>query len=100
MNISQLNQAQQQMEDLSGKLFAVAENYPQLRSDQVVVELQRGIRDAEEHLQAARRLYNSSAANYNAAIAMFPASLLAQGRQPLEFFQADAKKREDVTISL
>ena len=57
MSIEELNSAQQQIDSLSGRLFAVAEGYPELRSSEVFAELQRGIRDAEEHLQAARRLY-------------------------------------------
>ena len=99
MSVTEMNEAQQQMDSLSGELFAVAENYPELRSSDVFVELQRGIRDAEEHLQAARRLYNSSVTAYNTAIAMFPAKLLAGSRQPKEFFAADASKREDVKMT-
>ena len=99
MSIAEMNDAQQQMDALSGKFFAMAENYPELRSSDVFAELQRGIRDAEEHLQAARRLYNSNVTAYNTAIAMFPAKLLAGSRQPKEFFVADASKREDVKMS-
>lgn len=99
MSIGELNDAQQQMDSLSGKLFAVAEGYPELRSSQVFVELQRGIRDAEEHLQAARRLYNTSVTAYNTAIDLFPAKLLAGGRQPKEFFAAEGYKREDVKMT-
>ena len=99
MSIGELNDAQQQMDSLSGKLFAVAEGYPELRSSDVFLELQRGIRDAEEHLQAARRLYNTSVTAYNTAIAMFPAKLLAGGRQPKEFFAAEEGKREDVKMT-
>ena len=99
MSVVEMNDAQQQMDALRGKIFAVAENYPELRSSDVFVELQRGIRDAEEHLQAARRLYNSSVTAYNTAIAMFPAKLLAGSRQPKEFFAADASKREDVKMT-
>ena len=99
MSIGELNDAQQQMDSLSGKLFAVAEGYPELRSSQVFVELQRGIRDAEEHLQAARRLYNTSVTAYNTAIALFPAKLLAGGRLPKEFFAAEGYKREDVKMT-
>ena len=99
MSVAEMNDAQQQMDSLSGKLFAVAEGYPELRSSDVFVELQRGIRDAEEHLQAARRLYNTSVTSYNTAIAMFPAKILAGSRQPKEFFAADAGKREDVKMT-
>ena len=99
MSVAELNDAQQQMDALSGRLFAVAEGYPELRSSEVFVELQRGIRDAEEHLQAARRLYNSNVTAYNTAIAMFPAKILAGSHQPKEFFAADAGKREDVKMT-
>ena len=99
MSVAELNDAQQQMDSLSGKLFAVAEGYPELRSSEVFVELQRGIRDAEEHLQAARRLYNTSVTSYNTAIPMFPAKILAGSRQPKEFFAAEEHKREDVKMT-
>ena len=99
MSVAEMNDAQQQMDALRGKIFAVAENYPELRSSDIFVELQRGIRDAEEHLQAARRLYNSNVTAYNTAIAMFPAKLLAGPRQPKEFFAAEAGKREDVKMT-
>ena len=99
MSIAEMNDAQRQMDTLSVRFFAVAENYPELRSSSVLAELQRSIRDAEEHLQAARRLYNSNVAVYNTAIAMFPAKLLAGSRQPKEFFAADTGKREDVKMS-
>ena len=99
MSVAEMNDAQQQMDALSGRFFAVAENYPALRSSEVFAELQRGIRDAEEHLQAARRLYNSNVTAYNTAIAMFPAKILAGSRQPKEFFAAEASKREDVKMS-
>ena len=99
MSVAEMNDAQQQMDALSGRFFAVAENYPALRSSEVFAELQRGIRDAEEHLQAARRLYNSNVTAYNTAIAMFSAKILAGSHQPKEFFAADAGKREDVKMS-
>ena len=99
MSVAEMNDADRQMDALSGRFFAVAEGYPELRSSDVFVELQRGIRDAEEHLQAARRLYNANVTAYNTAIAMFPAKLLAGSRQPKEFFAADANKREDVKMT-
>ena len=98
MSLGEMGEADRQMSELTGRLFAVAENYPQMRSAQVFAELQQGIRDAEEHLQAARRLYNANVSNYNAAIAVFPDSLLARGRSPREFFEAEDTRREDVKM--
>lgn len=98
MSVGELNKASAEADALSSKLFAVAENYPELRSSDVFVELQKGIRDAEEHLQASRRSYNANVTAYNTAIAMFPASLLKGSRQNKEFFVADEQKREDVQM--
>ena len=98
MSLGEMGRADREMGELTGRLFAVAENYPELRSAHVFAELQQGVRDAEEHLQAARRLYNASVSSYNAAIAVFPDSLLARGRSPREFFEAEDAKREDVKV--
>ena len=99
MSTAEMNDAQQQMDTLSGKFFAVAENDPKLRSSSVFVELQRGICNAEEHLQAMRRLYNNSVTAYNTALSMFPAKLLAGWREPVKFFTVDASKREDLKMT-
>ena len=61
MSLAEMGQADREIGQLAGQFFAVAENYPNLRSSDVFLELQRGIRDAEEHLQAARRLYKQRA---------------------------------------
>ena len=98
MSLGEMGEADREMGELTGRLFAVAENYPELRSAQVFAELQQGVHDAEEHLQAARRLYNASVSSYNAAIAVFPDSLLARGRSPREFFEAEESRREDVKV--
>lgn len=98
MTVGELSEAGERIENLSRKFFAVAEGYPQLKSSEVFTELQRGIMDAEEHLQAARRLYNAKVAAYNQSISVFPGSLLAGGRQPKAFFRAADEKKEDVKI--
>ncbi len=100
MDVGELNEAGKKLDELSGKIFAVAEGYPELRSSEVFVELQHGIRDAEEHLQAARRLYNVSVTAYNTAISVFPAKLLASGRKPKDFFAADDAKKADVDLKI
>lgn len=99
MSAEELQDADKQIGEMSAKFFAVAEGYPELKSAEIFSDLQAGIRDAEEHLQAARRLYNVSVTDYNTSIAMFPASILAGGRQAKEFFAAEESKREDVKIS-
>ena len=93
-----MGEADKQMGELAGRLFAVAESYPELRSSEAVAELQEGIRDAEEHLQAARRIYNANVTNYNTSIKLFPGKLLAGKRSPKEFFEAEDYKKEDVKM--
>ena len=99
MGISEMSEADRLMGELTGRIFAVAENYPELRSSDVFVQLQKGVREAEEHLQAARRLYNANVSNFNIAIAMFPAKLLAKGYSPKEFYDADDEKHNDVNMN-
>jgi LemA protein len=77
-----------------GGLFAVAEAYPQLKANQVFLELQEQLTDIEALLASARNYYNAVVRRYNTAIAVFPGKLIAAGRfQRAEFFQADEASR-------
>jgi LemA protein len=88
------------MSDAFTRINALAEAYPQLTSAPVFGNLQREIVDVEEHLQAARRLYNSNVSSYNMMIVTFPTSIVANGRgmTKREFFEAEAAKRSDVKM--
>ena len=101
MSVGEINEKSAQLDALNARIFAVAENYPELRSAEIFRELQIGIRDAEEHLQAARRLYNSNVTAYNTAVDIFPSSIVAKSQRldKHEFFVAEAAKREDVKMS-
>lgn len=56
---------------------ALAENYPSLKADSVFLKLQEGVVDTEEHLQAARRLYNSNVSRFLQRVQTFPGNLFA-----------------------
>jgi len=58
-------------------LFAVSENYPQLKANENFLQLQNELSDTENKIQAARRFYNGNVMEYNTKIAMFPSSLIA-----------------------
>jgi LemA protein len=58
-------------------LFAVVENYPQLKANENFMLLQRELTNVEEQLQLARRYYNGTARNYNISIRTFPTNLVA-----------------------
>ncbi len=70
-------------------LFAVAENYPNLKANENFVELQRELSDTENKIQAARRFYNSVVQELQNAIEMFPSNIIGNvfGFKTREFFQ-------------
>src|SRR5690606_10934432 len=61
-----------------GRLFAVAEAYPQLRADQNFRDLQGQLATIEEDVQSARRYYNAAARDINILIQSFPSNLVAK----------------------
>ena len=58
-------------------LFAVAENYPELKANENFLELQRELSDTENKIQAARRFYNGNVRDFNIKIQKFPNNLVA-----------------------
>lgn len=58
-------------------LFAVSENYPQLRASDNFLDLQRNLTDAEDKIQAARRFYNGMTRDFNTKLQVFPTNLIA-----------------------
>ena len=78
----------------------VVEQYPNLKADSQFLALQGSIRDVEEQLQAARRLYNANVSSFNQAILVFPSSIVANSMHltKREFFEAEEVKRDDVKI--
>ncbi len=85
-------------------LFAVAENYPNLKANENFVELQRELSDTENKIQAARRFYNSVVIDLQNTLEQFPTNLIGSmfGFKTREFFQLDAGEeaaREPVRVS-
>ena len=72
-------------------LFAVAENYPDLKASQNFMELQKSLADIEDQIQLARRYYNGAARNFNILIQSFPSNLVANTFQftPVEYFEIE-----------
>ena len=82
-------------------LFAVAENYPDLKADANFMQLQGRITDLEEKIAAQRSRFNADANIFNIRIAQIHANFVAafMGLQPHVLFQASEADREDVKIS-
>ena len=79
-------------------LFAVAENYPELKSNANFLELQKQLSEIEDVLQKARRYYNGTVRNYNTRVQTFPSNLVARlfGFDNEEFFEMDNESERAV----
>ena len=71
-------QAENQLAGTLKSLFAVAENYPELKANENFLELQRELSDTENKIQASRRFYNGNVRNLNIKIESFPSNLVAK----------------------
>jgi LemA protein len=82
-------------------LFAVAENYPQLRAVESFVQLQETLTATEDKIEYARRYYNTSARDYNIALQTFPRNLIAGTFHftAVAFFAADEEDRAVPQVS-
>ncbi len=74
-------------------LFAVSENYPELKANANFLDLQRELADTENKIQAARRFYNGNVMDYNTKIATFPTNLITGilGFKKEEFFGVETE---------
>ncbi|MBU2025922.1 LemA family protein, partial [Patescibacteria group bacterium] len=81
-------------------LFAVAEAYPQLKSNENFLDLQKQLSQIEDEVQKSRRYYNGNVRDFNTKIQIFPNNLVAPifGFKQFDFFQADAKEKENVQV--
>ncbi len=82
-------------------LFAVSENYPELKASTNFLELQRELSDTENKIQASRRFYNTNVRDLNIKIESFPANLIAGqfGFKQMELFESAATEKEPVKVS-
>ena len=74
-----------------GGIFAVAENYPQLKANENFAQLQSGLTDTEDKIQAARRFYNGNVRDYNTKLQVFPTNIFANifSFKPRDMFGLD-----------
>ena len=78
-------------------LFAVAENYPQLKAAGNFLELQRELRDTEDKIQASRRFYNTNVRDLNIRIEVFPANIIANmfGFKKMDLFELENEAEKE-----
>ncbi len=83
-------------------LFAVAENYPDLKSNQNFMQLQSDLTDTENKIQAARRFYNGNVRDFNTKVEVFPTNLFASmlGFTKRAFFDIDDNGPESQNVEV
>jgi len=97
-----IGQAEGMLSQALGRLFAVAEAYPDLKANQNFLDLQAQLKDTEDKIAISRQVYNDTVLTYNNGIQVFPAVLLAGtfGFARREFFEIeDAGDREVPAVS-
>jgi len=99
--VAEKGKAENMLSETLKSIFAVAENYPDLKASQNFLQLQDELSDTENKIQASRRFYNGNVRDFNTKIEVFPNNLVAGtlGFKQFEFFQADAGERENVKVS-
>ncbi len=83
-------------------LFAVAENYPELKANHNFLDLQQTLKDIEEHIQLSRRYYNATVRDFNTKIEVFPNNIFAGmlGFTRRQFFELNKEEeRENVKVN-
>ena len=80
------------------RIMLVVENYPDLKASDNFMHLQRTLTELEEQISAARRAYNAAVTDYNNAVEMFPASVVASmmNYKRRKFFEISEKERQVV----
>lgn len=99
-DVDEMQEAENQLSNALKKLFAVSENYPDLKASENFLELQREISDTENKIQAARRFYNRNVKSLNIKTQKFPSNIVAsmfniEGRK---YFKADENERKTVKV--
>jgi LemA protein len=89
--LQQFQQAQAQLSGALGRLLAVAENYPNLQTNQAFQNLMAELSGTENRIAVARNDFNSAVQDYNIRVRRFPTNILAgiMGFHPREGFTAD-----------
>jgi LemA protein len=93
-------EANNQLSQSLKSLFAVSENYPDLKANQNFLELQEELSDTENKIAYSRQFYNSNVLDFNNKLVVFPSSIIANifGFKPADFFQASEEDKKEVKV--
>lgn len=97
--VTEKSKAENMLSSTLKSIFALSENYPDLKADKNFLELQRELTETEDQIAAARRIYNGNVSLLNTKIEQFPSNLVA-GFHHFEkepFFEIDENERDAVS---
>lgn len=98
VSVQQQLATQSEIANKMGQLMISVENYPQLKSDQTMVQAMRSYNEVEAQISAARRFYNSAVTSLNNAVEVFPGNLIAgvAGVSVMPFYEAEEAAKAPV----
>lgn len=93
-------EAENMLSNTLKSLFAVSENYPDLKASQNFLQLQDDLKDTEDKIQASRRFYNANVRDFNTKIQVFPNNMIASQMKftKYEFFEAGEAEKQNVQV--
>lgn len=103
-NPAEMAQAENMLSSALKSVFAVAENYPDLKANENFLELQRELTDTENKIQAARRFYNTNVRDLNIKIESFPSNIIAgmfsfAKREFFELQESESAAKDPVKVA-
>jgi len=98
--VADKSKAENMLTETLKSIFAVAENYPDLKASQNFLQLQDELSDTENKIQAARRFYNGNVRDFNIQLEVFPNNMIAGvlSFKKFEFFEAGEAERENISV--
>lgn len=88
------------LSDTLKSLFAVAENYPELKASTNFLQLQEALTETEDKIETSRRFYNANVRDFNTKTQIFPNNLFVSslGFKDFELFEAHGKEQEPISV--
>ncbi len=102
MSTNEKIEANKQLSQSLGRLLAVSEAYPELKSNSNFQDLTQKLENVETHIANARKYYNATVKEFNNAAQMFPGSLIAKmfKFEKKKMFEIEAQERENVKVKI
>ena len=99
--VKEKEQAENMLTGALKTIFALSENYPELKANQNFLSLQTTLTEIEQHIQLSRRYYNATTRDFNTRIEIFPNNIVAGmfGFKLREFFQIGDDEKQNVKVS-